>query len=158
MAVLAGLVLLLAAGAGWVTGVDSREVSGVVLDEPTTTSGTVFAPAAVVAGLVGLVGGALLGVLRALARRGAGAAVAAAGVFGLVVVVRGLLEAAQAEGSTTPAPFFAAAAAAALVAAGALGTRGPARPPAASRYRVSDERPADDEWSLAADEETRRRD
>lgn len=156
LAVIGGLALLLAAGAGWVAGVDSREVSGVVLDEPTTTSGTAFAPAAVVAGLVGLGGGALLGVLRGASRRGAGLVVSAAGLFGLVVVARGLLEASQADGAMTPAPFFAAAAAVALVAAGASGARGPARPPVASRYRVSEERPADDEWSLAADEETQR--
>lgn len=158
MAMIAGLALLLAAAAAWVSGVDSREISGVVLNEPTATSGTVFAPSAVVAGLVGLAGGALLGVLRATPRRGAGILVVVAGLFGLAVVVRGLLEASRAEGSVTPAPFFAAAAAVALIVAGALGARGPARPPDASRYRVSSEKAADDEWSLAADEETGQQD
>lgn len=157
VALLAGLVLLGAGAAEWVAGTATRDIGGVVVREQTGASGTTFAPLAVAFGLGGLFGGALLAVTRSGLRRMLGGVVAAAGAGGLAVVVAGTLEASAAEGRLTPAPFFAMTAAAAVAVAGVAALRGlrPA-PPAASRYRVEDERPADDEWTLAAGEDSPR--
>lgn len=150
LGVLGGLVLLVAAAAGWVDTVAERDVGGVTVTEPESTSGTVYAPVAVALGLGGLVGGAVLAVLRGKGRRIAGVAVAGIGTGGLIAVGLGIARASAVEGRITPAPFLALVAATALVAAGVAAARGAARPPAASRYRVADERSTDDEWTLAA--------
>lgn len=153
IAVVAGLLLLLTSAAGWVDGVDARDVGGVVVREPTSTSGTQFAPSGVVFGLVALVGGVVLGVFRGGTRRIAGLVVALTGMAAVVVLAAGVAKASGAEGSLTPAPAFAMACAVALVFAGWLALRGPGTPPVASRYRVEGEQPGDDEWSLAAEDE-----
>jgi hypothetical protein len=153
VAVVAGLLLLLSSAAGWVDGVDARDVGGVVVREPTSTSGTQFAPSGVVVGLVALLAGVALGFLRNTARRVGGAVVALTGILAIVVIVGGLVRASDAEGTMTPAPFLALVCAVAIIAAGLIALRGPGRPPAASRYRVEGERPEDDEWSLAAGDE-----
>jgi hypothetical protein len=153
VALLSGLVLLTAGAAGWVSGVDTRDVGGVVLREPTATSGTVFAPLAVAFGLAGLLGGAVLGFVRARPRRILGAVVALAGIGAVAVVAAGVVTASRADGQLTPAPFLALAAAVGLAVGGGAAVSGVRRPPQASRYRVPDERSEDDEWSLAARED-----
>ena len=150
IAVVAGLLLLLSAAAGWVDGVDARDVGGIVVREPTSESGTVFAPTGVVFGLAALLGGVVLGILKGRGRRITGLVVATLGAATAAVVVLGLLDATRADGALTPAPFFALLSAVAVAGAGLLASRGPAGPPGASRYRVEGEQPADDEWSLAA--------
>ena len=156
LAVGAGLLLLLTAAAGWVDGVDARDVGGVVVREPTSSSGTQFAPSGVVFGLVALLGGVGLGFVRGTPRRITGGAVALTGVAAIAVLAVGVTRATAAEGTLTPAPMFALVCAAAVAVAGWLALRGPGRPPAASRYRVEGEQPGDDEWSLAADDEPQR--
>lgn len=153
LAVAAGLLLLLAAAAGWVDGVDARDIGGVVVREPTSTSGTQFAPNGVVAGLAALLGGVMLAVVRGRARRIAGVAVGLVGAAGLTALGIGIMRASGADGQLTPAPAFAVVCALGVVLAGWLALRGPQHPPAASRYRVEAERPADDEWSLASEDD-----
>jgi len=152
LVIVAGLVLLLASAAGWVAVEDARTVGDVVVTEPRSVSGTVYAPTAVVFGLVALLAGCLLGVVRGPARRFIGGACALAGVAGLAVVVQGLSRAGAAEGSVTPAPTFAAIGAVAVTLGAGLAARGPSRPPEASRYRVESERPEDEEWTVASEE------
>lgn len=154
LAVVAGLLLLLSSAAGWVDGVDARDVGGVVVREPTSTSGTVFAPTGVAFGLGGLLGGVLLGVLRAAPRRAAGAGLTVGALAALGLLAVGLGRANGADGAVTPAPLFALASAVGLAGAGWFAVRGPARPPVASRYRVEGEQPADDEWSTAVEGDT----
>ena len=153
LAIAAGLVLLLATAAPWISGTDERSVGGVVVAEPTATPGTAYAPAAMALGAAGLVLGIGLTLLRGGPRRVVAALVGGAGMGAVVAVVAGLAAAARAAGTVTPSPVFAAVAAAALFAAGWVGWRGPGPPPRASRYRVADERAGDDEWSLAADDD-----
>jgi len=153
LAIVAGLVLLVAAAGGWVSGEEARDMGGVVVTEPTSTPGTRFAPTAVVFGLAGLAGGVLLGVLRGMPRRLAGAVVGLTGLGAVAVVVVGLGRAAGADGILGPAPYAAVAGAVGIAVAGALALRGPARPPARSRYRVEGEQAEDDEWDLATDQE-----
>ena len=152
-AVVAGLLLLLASAAGWVDAVDARDVGGIVVREPTSQSGTTFAPSGVVFGLAALLGGVVLGLVRGRARRVAGWVVGVIGAGAAAAVIRGLLEAGRAEGTLTPAPVFALLSAVVVAAAGLLAWRGPAGPPDASRYRVEGEQPADDEWSAAVDDD-----
>lgn len=149
----AGIVLLLAGGAGWVSGTDSREIGGVVVDEPVDRPGTEYAPVVVVFGLVGLLGGAALAAVRGRGRRILGAVVAVTGLVATGLVGLGIAGASAAAGGLTPAPLLSLVAAAALAAGGLLAVRGPARPPGASRYRVEQELAADDEWDLAADDQ-----
>lgn len=154
LALVAGLILLVAGGAEWVTTIETVDVgSGVVLPERTGSAGTQFAPLAVAFGLGAIVGGGLLGFARSTARRAAGAVVAAVGAGGLAVVAVGTTTAAGAPGQLTPAPFFAMAGAVAVTLAGVAALRGVRTPPQSSRYRVADERPVDDEWSLAAEDD-----
>ena len=154
VATVAGLVLLLAAAAGWVSGEDARDVGGVLVTEPVTISGTQFAPTAVVFGLAGLLGGIALGVLRGAVRRGAAGLVALLAVAAFAVLAVGITRALRAEGTLTPVPFLALAAAAGLLVAGVAAVRAPARPPQRSRYRVEGEHAADDEWTLAGDDQS----
>lgn len=153
IAVGAGLLLLLTSAAGWVDGVDARDIGGVVVREPTSTSGTQFAPSGVVFGLVALAGGVALGFIRGGARRIVGVVVALSGMAAVVVLAAGVAKAAGAKGSLTPAPAFAVACAVAVTFAGWLALRGPGTPPVASRYRVEQEQPGDDEWSLATEDD-----
>jgi hypothetical protein len=153
VAIVAGLVLLLAGGGAWVSSVDRRSVGGVVVAEPEDTPGTAYAPLAVVLGLGAVAGGVALAGSRGRVRRVTGVVVALVGVVALAVVAEGLLDARTAEGRLTPAPFFALVAGVALAVAGVAAVRGHDRPPRASQYRVAAERAGDDEWSLAADEE-----
>lgn len=152
IAVVAGLLLLLSAAAGWVDGVDARDVGGVVVREATSTSGTQFAPAGVVVGLAALLGGVALALARGRAHRLVGAAVALLGIAGAVALAAGIARATSAEGQLTPAPAFAVVCTAGVALAGWLAVRGPQRPPAASRYRVEGEQSLDDEWSLASED------
>jgi hypothetical protein len=149
VATIAGLVLLLAAAAAWIAGEDAREVGGVLVTEPVATSGTQFAPTAVVFGLAGLLGGVGLGALRGPARRVAGVGVAGVALGSIAVLAVGIGRAMDAEGVLTPAPYFALAAAAGLLVSGVAALRAPARPPDRSRYRVGEEHAGDDEWTLA---------
>ena len=155
VATVGGLVLLLAAAAAWIVGEDARDVGGVLVTEPIALSGTQFAPTAVVFGLAGLVQGVVLGVARGAVRRTAAAFLVATAIAAVAVLGIGISRAVAAEGALTPAPFFAVAAAGALLVAGVAAFRVPARPPDRSRYRVAEERAADDEWTLAADEDGR---
>ena len=153
LALVAGLVLLVAGGAEWVTTIQTVDVgSGVSVPERGGSPGTQHAPLAVAFGLGGIVGGAVLGFVRSGIRRVAGAVVAAIGAGGLAVVVAGTIAAAGVSGRLTPAPFFALAGAAGIAVAGVAALRGVRTPPESSRYRVAEERPVDDEWSLAADD------
>lgn len=149
VATIAGLVLLLAAAAAWVAGEDAREIGGVVVTEPVATSGTQFAPTAVVFGLVGLLGGVALGAVRGTARRVVGLILAATAAGAVAVLAVGVRRALGDEGVLTPAPYFALAAAGGLLVAGVATLRGPQRPPDRSPYRVAEERSGDDEWNLA---------
>lgn len=153
VAIVAGLVLLLAGAAPWVTTTVERSVGGVVLTEPDDTPGTDFAPGAVAAGLAGLVLGIGLAAVRGRLRRVVGVVLGAAGVVGAVLVAAGVAHAIDGGGRITPAPFFAGLAALALCAAALSAVAGLARPPSQSRYRVAEERSEDDEWSLAADDD-----
>ena len=152
LVIVAGLVLLLASAAAWVAVQDARTVGDVVVTEPRSVSGTVYAPTAVVFGLGSLLGGCVLGVVRGGLRRVIGSVCAVSGVAGLAVVVQGFVRAGAAEGSVTPAPTFAALGAVAVVVGAGLAARGPSRPPQASRYRVEAERPEDEEWDVASEE------
>lgn len=149
IAIVAGLLLLLSSAAGWVDGVDARDVGGVVVSEPTSTSGTQFAPTGVVAGLAALLGGVVLAIVRGPGRRIAGIAVGAIGIAGVVALALGISRAAAADGALTPAPALALLCAVGVALSGLVALRGPGRPPVTSRYRVEGERPLDDEWSLA---------
>lgn len=152
VATLSGLVLLLAAAGAWVAGQDARDMGGVLVTEPVATSGTRFAPTAVVLGLAGLLTGVALGAVRGAARRWVGVVVAVIGIGTVAVLVVGVSRALADEGALTPAPYFAITAAGALLVAGLGAFRGPDRPPDRSRYRVASEQSGDDEWSLASDE------
>lgn len=153
VATVAGLVLLLAAAGAWVAGEDARDVGGVLVTEPIALSGTQFAPTAVVFGLAGLLQGVALGAARGAPRRIVAGLLGATAVGAIVVLGVGISRALRADGVLTPAPYFALAAAGALLVAGVAAFRSPGRPPDRSRYRVADERAADDEWTLAANED-----
>ncbi len=128
---LGALVALVAGAAGWVAGETSRTVGGLVLVEPTSTPGTVVAPVVVALALAGLVGGALVGMLRGRGRRAAGVGVVLVGVACLVAVAAGAVRAVRLHGALTPAPALAGLGSAAVVAGGALAARG-SRPPASA--------------------------
>ncbi len=152
VAVLAGgLVLLLAGAADWSVGVVTRRVGEVAVSEASGSSGTRVAPALVPLGLLALGAGVALAALRGLARRVGALLALATGVGAIVTVVAG----AVGQTGLTAAPFAAALAAAVVVTGGVLGLRGPTHPPARTRYTIDqDERPSDDEWSLASVEES----
>ena len=152
LAMVAGLVLLVGTAAGWVDVIEEREIGGVTIAEPASVSGTSYAPAAVAIGLGVVVAGALLAVVRGRARRVAGALLAGIGIGALVIVGLGLANASAAGGTVTASPFFALLAGVVVLGAGLAAVRGPARPLAASRYRVESEQSVDDEWTLAAGE------
>ena len=153
LAVLGGLLVMASTAAPWMVEVTTREIGGVSLDESTATSGLQFAAAAVGLGLASLVAGGLLAVLRGVSRRIGGLAALGLGVAGLVVLVQGMVLATQEGGTLTAAPWTAAVGAVLIAAAGVLAALRTAAPPAASPYRVGDERSTDDEWTLAAADE-----
>jgi hypothetical protein len=145
-----GLMVLLAGAADWTAGVVTRKVGEVAVSEAAGTSGTRLAPALVPLGLLALGCGVALAALRGLPRRGAALLALATGVSTIATVI---VSAAAATGLTA-APFTAGLAAAIVATGGALGLRGPTRPPSRTRYTIDEaERPADDEWSLASVEE-----
>src|SRR5687768_8196328 len=152
LGMVAGLVLLLGSAAGWVDVVEKRDVGGVTVAEPSSVSGTTYAPAAVAIGLGVVVAGALLAVARGELRRLVALILICAGPGALIVLLLGLTRALADDGTLTPAPFLASAAGVAILFAGLSAGFGPRRPPPASRYRVEGEQPGDDEWTLAADE------
>lgn len=151
--IVAALVLLLAGAGAWVTTVEERSVGDVVVTEPEDVSGTEFAPGAMVVGLAGLGAGIVLALVRGPARRVIAAVAVLLGLAGVVSVATGIVAATGSDGRLTPAPPFAAAAAAGMAVGGAAALRAPARPPTASKYRVAEEQTADDEWSLAANDD-----
>lgn len=154
LAVVGGIVALATAAAGWSRVVVSRDVGGVAVSEATATAGTTLAPLVVPLGLAAFVLGCLLAVVRGAARRLLAAVVAVAGALLAGTAVEGSLRAAAGDATPTAAPFVALAGAVAVLAGGALGLAGPARPPARTPYTIdAAERAADDEWELASDED-----
>ena len=152
LAVLGGLLVIAATAAPWIAGTDTRDIGGVVVSEAVTTSGLEFASAAVAAGLGALVAGAVLAVLRGMSRRVAGVVVVGVGVLTVVLLVQGMVLVTMEGGELTAGPWIAVVGAVAVAVGGVLAALRTTAPPAASPYRVGDERSTDDEWTLAADE------
>ena len=152
LAVLGGLVVIAATAAPWTVEVVTREIGGVSLDESTSTSGLEFAASAIGLGLASLVVGGVLAVLRGVGRRIGGLAAMGLGIASVVVLVRGIVLVTMEGSGPTAGPWLAVVGALAVTAAGVLAALRTSAPPAASPYRVGDERSTDDEWTLAADE------
>ena len=146
---LGGLVLMLAAAAGWVTEDTGRTVGGITVEGSNTIAGAQFAAVAIPLGLAAIVLAGLLAVLRGAARRIVGLLAAVAGLAGAAVVVAGLLDA-TGEGTITAAPWAALAGAVAVTAGGVLAAAQPAGGPRRGRYEVPTEQATDDEWEIAS--------
>lgn len=153
LVVLGALLVFGATSAGWVTVEQSRDIGGVSIADPVSTSGTAFAPSAVAVALALLVAGAAMGVVRRTPRRVLGAGAAAIAIAGAVLLVRGALAAAGAEGTLTAGPWGALLGALLAVGGGAAAARGRTAGPPSGRYEVPAERATDDEWALASPDE-----
>jgi hypothetical protein len=148
-----GLALAGASLASWARQVRTDDVAGIPVDSEVVTLGVELAPLALPAGIVAAALGFALAIRVDRVRRAVGALLVLAGGFGLVVVARGGVAAAEL-GALGSGTIVAGVSAVAVAAAGLLAIRPTAPPPPAlpARYDL-DADDADREWDLASVEE-----
>lgn len=153
----AGLVVLGATTAAWVTRREVGDIGGVAVEQVTTVSGAEVQPALMLVGLVLVLAAVAVAFVAGRPRRVLGAVAATAGLVGVVLAVLGAVEASTRDGALQPAAWWAVAGSVLGVAAGAVALRRPERRAALPARFDLDARPGDgagepvDEWNLAAE-------